>query len=361
MIASGDPPTSIEGLVNDYLPAWQAADVVLPDAERAASRAGFNRLRDAFAAWLAANPDARGGEILGVVATLREVAAANGFGDVGIDAAPLWQALRTPNGGFASSPGAPIPDPHTTADAQSVGAPSTELGLPFFASRATPAGWPADQDVDPCSTYVGVTVDHLVGDHSHDLAVTPVVAAWLAQLSDTVTPATVCVVAVGGELSIPRPGDLDAALRAAAERVQATTTDPAEAAMSAELLHLLGATTTASRAPAPASAGIDARLLCIATSISEADVQSCPLASPLALDNGTYRTSDRAPIADLRSTAIGWLGRVDDAGRARALESFRRDGQTWMLPVGTAPNVTSLESLYFGLVLAGVVTAPAHF
>ncbi len=357
-------PASIESLVNDDIPLWEAADNVLADRERTPLRPRLDEVVDYFEAWMNAHADYAGGQILGAVVSLDAIAEQNSSAGPRVNPAVVWASLATPNGGFGSGPGEPVPDPHSTYYAVRLGASLDSPGLAYFAERARPDGWPSDQaQLDRCSTYMGALVNRAAADHNHDRALSATAAMWLRELNGQpeVSSAALCVLALAETLGIPVPGELADAIRS-----NVATAPTGALSLRLRMLQAVGMSrrqdteSLSQHIPASPPTDIDSYDVCVSYAALAGRKGNCELPGTLEAPDGTYKSLPEAPVSDLRATVIALQSSGDLARRIEALGRFQSAGLTWMLPVEATPNVNNLDAEFLSLVLADVIRAPRY-
>lgn len=362
-LVNESPPATIEELGNIDVPVWEAADELLSGRGRLPFQSKVDGMVSYLEEWIASNVGYGGGQILGVVVSLDEIARANSAAVPAVDLPALWETLRTPNGGFAATQDALVPDPHTTYEALRLGAPADRSGLEYFRVRARSDGWPADQtQLDPCSTYMGAVVDRAVGDDGHNAALSLTASHWLSELNGQldVSEAAICVLALGETVGIEPPRALVDQLRTAA-----TTSAPSLRIQILRIVRMpLGPSTDSAASaigiPEAPIKDMEAYEACLSYRDFAGRTRNCELPVTLRMLDGTYKRTPIAPVSDLRSTVVALQSSGDLAARMDALRRFRDVGYTWMAPIGTTPNVNNLYSAFLSLVLADVIRNPRY-
>jgi len=364
-LASAGDGTALQEWADRDLPVWQVADATVPPAARAPFRASLAGLLVRISAYAGAHPSVY---LLGLVADARQVARANGLPAPAVaasayDSSTTWAGLITD--GVSGSP-----DPHLTYAALAAGLTASPRLLDTLRRAALPGGWPAFMRYipDPESTYLGVTLSRLWQVSTHNSQVRELVRAWVAESGKAAAtgpagvPALYYVLALAQELSVSVPATVRDRLVGVAR--QCATPSAARQAGTGlvwcvRLQRQLRLTPSATLADTTEhtliSSPVEIEALQLAYEAGEFTRSrqlletGRLLAQQLRLPDGAYRASRSAAAPDVMSTQAG----LDATGagpeqRRQALALFTNAEGIWMLPAGSAGNITSLDSSYYG-------------
>ncbi len=340
-------------------PAWQVADIVLPDADRAPFRERLSRVLFDIAGQIGAQ-SALEGPGLALLEVVGDIGRAN---NVTLDLPrPNVTGLIAPDGLVAAVASGPS-DPQTTWLAISLGWTPPMSGLESVKGGAGPYGWTALGMPEPEATYYGLEAAAAVSAIDHRTEVAAQVAAWLQALgSERVLTAdrwreTYFTIAAALDLGLTLPGGLSGIIGSS---IATVSPDDASALLAVHLARLL-------RIPAPSwaiSATLDqprtarAVLAAQVEGSAEANETMADKArqdmAALRLPGGTYRTSAEATTPDILATALGIRVFGDAKAPTGPDQAFSsRDGFWLMPPTSAAGNALNLQTLYLGLFLGG--------
>lgn len=358
-------------VLNELLPAWDVADVVLTAAERAPLRPALeSRLRGE----LAQLAQLSGSDALTLFVNVesRRVAAAN---DIILPAFDLSRIadLATPGGLLSVAPGGPV-DPQATYYGALLGMPSSTALVHTVADASTPAGWRADTGAaDARSSFFATALSHVLGRHDHDHAMRARTVQWLAELDDASADPSALhgsiaegtyLLFLADELGIPRPASTVAHVRELVLAGGARTWDAIDVD---RLLQLVGPPDQAEAtafgelldgfAGQPRSvAEIFARWR-VARSIGRTATERQLQADAARLDRGGACVAVAGQkLADLRSTLMcRQIANRDPAMGPEVSGRFADATGIWMFEGGSGPgNEVNLETTYLGLTMAGL-------
>lgn len=363
-VRRSQPVSDMQEVVDQVLPLWETADLVLPLAERSQGQAALVSDLRAVSAKLGSSP-AASGEVLAVLADMLDVAAANSI-SLAPPSSVAWEGLRLPSGLVQAAPDAADPDFQATYYAIRLGMPVSPTVASSLARTAGPMGWRTDVGaVDEATTYFGLELAWAVGQHDSDAAIASMTRAWLDQAEvqsasgtdQLATQTTYFLFALAHELAIPVPDKVRKAIAALVANPAGLSTDQLLWLFRiARLGRLSVAGVLASSGP---PAGVTATMknawdlwqLGQAAGRRDLTAQALSIATGLQSD-GAYSADANSRRADLRSTAMAEV--MGAPIHPDALAPFGSEGRIGMYPLDVQSSASdSPFTVYLALVVSG--------
>ena len=373
--------TSVEAMYGIFIPLWQLAGAVVPEAARQTLWPELHqRLRSLSAIISAEQPS---GATLQALVDIHAIAQANHILLPPADAA-LYEQLRTPNGYLSVFPNSLQDDPQATYYGVALGMPVSERLVHAIRSRANSTGWWLDNsNVDPRTSFYATFIAHTLKDTSRDAAMRRQTEQWLAELSCTTdstaftsNPArTAFVLRLAQELEFPIPAEVSICVQHAHAALIKTGVSPKDNIWWLIIVDVLNVVVPSDVQQALERAMVSQEqktMFDVYTMLVAGRVLHQPslherakhIVSSLTMDgsNGAtlYRATEQLSQSDVRSTVAGlWASGALKTHGSPAATFFTDHVGTWVATPGTeigTGNDVTMQTLYFGALLANGTT-----